>query len=71
MTASYTATMKDMSSTLTHNFAKDATVLTATKKLSGGQAIKASYGLKDKAALIELAKAPLTVRASQTLYPCS
>ena len=70
VSASYTMTMKDMSSTLTHNFAKDATVLTATKKLPGGQAIKASYGLKDKAALVEFAKAPLTVSNSQTLHPC-
>ena len=39
--ASYTMTMKDMSSTLTltHSFAKDFTVLTAIKKLSGGQGI--------------------------------
>ena len=69
--ASYTMIMKDMSSTLTHNFAKDATVLTATKKLPGGQAIKASFGLKDKAALVEFAKSPLTVSVSQTLQPCS
>jgi hypothetical protein len=59
--ASYTMTMKVMSSTVSHNFAKDVTVLSATKKLPGGQAIKASYGLKDKAALVEFAKAPLTV----------
>ena len=50
-----------MTSTITHNFAKDATVLTAVKKLSSGQAVKASYGIKDKTALVELAQAPFTV----------
>ena len=34
---SYTLTMNGMTSTLAHNFAKDTTVLTATKKLPSGQ----------------------------------
>ena len=53
--------MNGMTSTVAHNFAKDTTVLTAVKKLPGGQAVKASYGLSDKAALVELAQAPFTV----------
>ena len=36
---SYTMTMNGMTSTVAHNFAKDTTVLTATKKLSSGQVI--------------------------------
>lgn len=58
---SYSTTLSGMTSTITHNFAKDATVLTAVKKLSSGQAVKASYGIKDKTALVELAQAPFTV----------
>ena len=62
MLGSVSMTLNGMTSTLAHNFAKDATVLTAVKKLPGGQGIKASYGLSDKMALVEIAQAPFMVR---------
>ena len=63
--ASYTISRNNLSSTIAHNFAKDMTTLSATKKLARGQAVKAVYGMKDKTALIELAQAPFTAS------PCS
>ena len=63
--ASYTMSRNNLSSSITHNFAKDITTLSATKKLASGQAVKAVYGMKDKTALVELAQAPFTA------IPCS
>lgn len=60
--ASYTMSKNGLSSSIAHNFAKDLTTLSATKKLASGQAVKAVYGMKDKTALIELAQAPFTAR---------
>ena len=60
--ASYTMSRNGLSSSIAHNFAKDLTTLSATKKLASGQAVKAVYGMKDRTALIELAQAPFTAR---------
>lgn len=60
--ASYTMSRNNLSSSIAHNFAKDLTTLSATKKLASGQAVKAVYGMKDKTALVELAQAPFTAR---------
>lgn len=61
----YSIAHRGFTLTPAHNFAKKATVLTLSKKLSGGQLLKGSYSLKDKAAVLELGVAPLTVRSPQ------
>ncbi|CAL8465138.1 g4673 [Coccomyxa elongata] len=57
----YSIAHRGFTLTPAHNFAKKATVLTLSKKLSGGQLLKGSYSLKDKAAALELGIAPLTL----------
>ncbi|BDA50739.1 hypothetical protein COCOBI_16-4170 [Coccomyxa sp. Obi] len=57
----YSIAHRGFTLTPAHNFAKKATVLTLSKKLSGGQVLKGSYSLKDKAAVLELGVAPLTL----------
>ena len=47
---SYALTMNGMTSTLAHNFAKNTTVLTATKKLPGGQV--QSSGLQARCSIL-------------------
>ena len=69
--ASYTMSRNGLSSTIAHNFAKDITTLSATKKLASGQVVKGVYGMKDKTALVELAQAPFTARDRFTFYPFS
>lgn len=67
----YSIAHRGFTLTPAHNFAKKATVLTLSKKLSGGQLLKGSYSLKDKAAALELGIAPLTVRLPQpSILPC-
>ncbi len=57
----YSFTHKGFTLTPAHNFAKKATVVSLSKKLSSGQTLKGSYSLKDQAAVLELGVAPLTV----------
>jgi hypothetical protein len=57
----YSISHRGFTLTPAHNFAKKATVVTLSKKLSSGQTVKGSYSLKDQAAMLELGVAPLTV----------
>lgn len=57
----YSISHRGFTLTPAHNFAKKATVVTLSKKLSSGQTVKGSYSLKDQAAVLELGVAPLTV----------
>ncbi|EIE20376.1 hypothetical protein COCSUDRAFT_67335 [Coccomyxa subellipsoidea C-169] len=57
----YSFTHKGFTLTPAHNFAKKATVVSLSKKLSSGQTLKGSYSLKDQAAVLELGVAPLTL----------
>ena len=46
-----------------YNLAKGAAAVSLTKKLASGHALKGSYSLRDRAAALEVGKAPITVRA--------
>jgi hypothetical protein len=60
---SYALQHRGFTLTTAHNFAKSATTLTLAKKLGSGHGIKAMYSLRDRAAALEVGKAPITVRA--------
>lgn len=60
---SYSLAHRGFVLTPAHNFAKGTTTVSLSKKLDSGLGLKASYALKDKTALLELGRAPFTVRS--------
>lgn len=61
--ASYSLQHRGFTLTPAYNLARGAAVLTVSKKLGSGHGIKASYSLADRAAALEIGKAPIAVSA--------
>jgi hypothetical protein len=67
--ASYSLSHRGFTLTPTHNFAKKATMVSLSKKLGGSVGVKGSYAPKDQAVLLELGRAPFTVRSRINRHP--
>ena len=68
----YQADMGGVTLAPSYSFAKRAGALAVTRKLAGGQTLRATYALPDRLAVLELANKPFKVRAKpESLKPIS
>ena len=59
----YQADVRGFTLAPSYSFAKRAGALAVTRKLSGGQTVRATYALPDRLAVLELANKPFKARA--------